>query len=262
MYLPLLLLICWTVGTQGQRWGYRGYRGYGRYGGYAGYGGRRRVRQNNWNLRKSPTVPITGQKSLALSVKITPDTAQVMTTPGLTTTAKQATTTSESRRQIQPLFKDTSNKSAEKKTNPYLTIDTGKFEIVPAVPGVKIPQQENKETTKGKIDVPTQFNAVQAVPRDATTTAAIETVDYGISNVDISDSVQVEDVANSVEEERFAALSQDTPDYEDGDFLSAHEVRKQFKRCHGKCVQNFCLPVGNLSVFDKCTNNCKGVCTQ
>eukprot|EP00092_Neocalanus_flemingeri_P063619 GFUD01077017.1.p1 GENE.GFUD01077017.1~~GFUD01077017.1.p1 ORF type:complete len:210 (-),score=62.72 GFUD01077017.1:85-657(-) len=190
---------------------------------------------------------------------MTPEIAQVIPTTGLPAT--QVTTTLSSRIQNQPLFEDKSNKSAEKKTNPYLTIDTGKFAIVPAVPGVNIPQQENKETTKGKIEVPTQFNAVQAVPRDATT-APIETVDYGISNVDISDSVQVENVANSVEEERFAAFSQDTPEFEDGDFLSAHEVRKQFKKCHGKCVQNFCLPVGNLSVFDKCTNNCKGVCTQ
>ena len=100
--------------------------------------------------------------------------------------------------------------------------------------------------------------AVPAVPTD-TTVPAIETVDYGINNVDISDSVKVDDVANFVDEERFAALSQSTPVY---DFLAAKKERKQFKRCHGKCVQKFCLPVGSLSVFDKCTNKCRGICTQ
>ena len=40
------------------------------------------------------------------------------------------------------------------------------------------------------------------------------------------------------------------------------EARKQFKRCHGKCVQKFCLPVGVLSVFDNCTNKCRGICTH
>ena len=24
-------------------------------------------------------------------------------------------------------------------------------------------------------------------------------------------------------------------------------LRKQFKRCHGKCVQKFCLPIGNIN---------------
>ena len=72
-----------------------------------------------------------------------------------------------------------------------------------------------------------------------------------IKNVDESN-----DDAISVKEERLAYL------YEDVDILSAKEERKQFKRCHGKCVQKFCLPVGSLSVFDKCTNKCKGICTQ
>ena len=38
--------------------------------------------------------------------------------------------------------------------------------------------------------------------------------------------------------------------------------RKAFKRCHGKCVQKFCLPIEDLGVYDKCTNKCKGICEQ
>lgn len=39
------------------------------------------------------------------------------------------------------------------------------------------------------------------------------------------------------------------------------KARRKFKRCHGKCVQKFCLPVGNLSVYDKCVGKCRGLCT-
>jgi hypothetical protein len=74
----------------------------------------------------------------------------------------------------------------------------------------------------------------------------------------IIDPVQV-DITNSVQQERVAAPSNDTPEDED-DFVSAEKKRKLFKRCHGKCVQKFCLPVGSLSVFYRCTQKCRGIC--
>ena len=39
-------------------------------------------------------------------------------------------------------------------------------------------------------------------------------------------------------------------------------LRRQFKRCHGKCVQKFCLPIGDLTVYENCSNKCKGICSQ
>ena len=39
------------------------------------------------------------------------------------------------------------------------------------------------------------------------------------------------------------------------------EIRKNFKRCHGRCVQKQCLPVGNLDVYYKCVDKCKQLCT-
>jgi len=39
------------------------------------------------------------------------------------------------------------------------------------------------------------------------------------------------------------------------------EIRKKFKRCHGRCVQKQCLPVGNLDVYYKCVDKCKQLCT-
>ena len=40
--------------------------------------------------------------------------------------------------------------------------------------------------------------------------------------------------------------------------VTSSPARKQFKRCHGKCVQKFCLPIGDLSVYDSCSAKCKG----
>jgi len=39
------------------------------------------------------------------------------------------------------------------------------------------------------------------------------------------------------------------------------DARKKFKRCHGRCVQQFCLPVNELSVYAKCVDKCKLLCT-
>ena len=39
------------------------------------------------------------------------------------------------------------------------------------------------------------------------------------------------------------------------------EIRKKFKRYHGRCVQKQCLPVGNLDVYYKCVDKCKQLCT-
>merc|ERR1712181_99430 len=39
------------------------------------------------------------------------------------------------------------------------------------------------------------------------------------------------------------------------------ETRKKFKRCQGRCVQEFCLPVESIPVYEKCVNKCKTFCT-
>ena len=39
------------------------------------------------------------------------------------------------------------------------------------------------------------------------------------------------------------------------------ESRKQFKRCQGRCVQQFCLPVERISVYEGCVDKCKTFCT-
>ena len=151
--------------------------------------------------------------------------------------------------------------------DPYLSISP-KFAVLQAVPGVNTPPQNDRlpknisPNQEASVLVPERFMPVPAVP-------ALSTIQTVKNYVDLSDSVQVDDVANSVEvrqealvEVRPAAFTLVTPVAQDADFLAPSEERKQFKRCHGKCVQKFCLPVGNLSVFDKCTEKCKGICTQ
>merc|ERR1719167_1641183 len=49
---------------------------------------------------------------------------------------------------------------------------------------------------------------------------------------------------------------------EENDIFAPSEARKKFKRCHGRCVQKFCLPVSDLAEFDRCTEKCKGICDQ
>jgi hypothetical protein len=44
-------------------------------------------------------------------------------------------------------------------------------------------------------------------------------------------------------------------------FDEKKDARKKFKRCHGRCVQQFCLPVNELSVYAKCVDKCKLLCT-
>eukprot|EP00091_Calanus_sinicus_P024356 TRINITY_DN8671_c0_g1_i1.p2 TRINITY_DN8671_c0_g1~~TRINITY_DN8671_c0_g1_i1.p2 ORF type:complete len:159 (-),score=26.24 TRINITY_DN8671_c0_g1_i1:40-516(-) len=151
--------------------------------------------------------------------------------------------------------------------DPYLSISP-KFAVLQAVPGVNTPTQNDRlpknisPNQEASLLVPERFMPVPAVP-------AIPTLQTIESDVDLSDQVQVDDVANSVEVRTDPLLENEPeaappvrPVDQDTDFLAPSKERKQFKRCHGKCVQKFCLPVGNLSVFDKCTEKCKGVCTQ
>jgi len=44
-------------------------------------------------------------------------------------------------------------------------------------------------------------------------------------------------------------------------FDEKKDARKKFKRCHGRCVQQFCLPIDNLSVYAKCVDKCKLLCS-
>ena len=125
------------------------------------------------------------------------------------------------------------------------SIDTAKFEIVPAVPatgeirvakeasGGKKQREDINQENRDFI----QFSPVPAVPTIAS--ASIEMQARQPKNIlETGDSVK-----NSIKDE--------------GAFSEA-ETKKD--GCLEKCVQQFCLPDKNLSLFSNCVEKCKTLC--
>jgi len=94
--------------------------------------------------------------------------------------------------------------------------------------------------------VPDKFHPVSAVPSE------IENVNTSYAT---EAPVKVTVTENFVQEARVESSVK-----ENHNFISQKEERRRFKKCHGRCVQKFCLPVGILSVFEACTEKCKGIC--
>jgi len=156
--------------------------------------------------------------------------------------------------------------------DPYLTINP-KFAVLPAVPGVHTPQQVitplverlPKKIPPGKeasLLIPARFMPLPAVPVEDTAG------DLGLIQevADVTNTVEEvleERVKEGKDEEDISEKSSNVPPVKT--VLTApgpSDARRAYKRCHGKCVQKFCLPVTSLSVFDECTAKCGGICTQ
>merc|ERR1711874_483479 len=159
--------------------------------------------------------------------------------------------------------------------NPYLSIDMERFAVIPAVPGsaVAVPSLTNKarvpKTSEAREDgdLLSGFSPVPAVPQNtppappapsappappappAPTPRARQKPSLPGRNTAIGGG------AGGVQTN---VVSQQTT----GDINQTTLERKAFKRCHGKCVQKFCLPIEDLGVYDACTNKCKGICEQ
>ena len=151
----------------------------------------------------------------------------------------------------------------EPKTRAYALIDPGKFQILPAVPGLYVLEQvtekpSSKQNTHPKarvnkairtaqgLFVPDKFNPVSAVPNEIENVNISEATEAPVKVTVTENFVQEAGVASSVKENH--------------NVISQKEERRSFKKCHGRCVQKFCLPVGILSVFEACTEKCKGIC--
>jgi len=276
--MPLLVLVSFLLvgaGVDGQGF----YRGFNRYGGYRGYGGARfasyggqsNIRRNRISNLSFGSKFETARSPLTISAKnviaspttstLAPSTEKIQSTATFTTT--QSTTPSTTRASIVtrtptvPMMQQ-SNKNKEEK-DPYLTISP-KFSVIPAVPGVKTPQRNDRlpknilPEQDAPLLIPERFMPVAAVPAE-------------IDEKVLAESVSVSDIDNSLVDVKPSSSSDlvVNADKSSDDLLeviSVTEERKQFKRCHGKCVQKFCLPVGDLVTFDKCTDKCKGICTQ
>jgi hypothetical protein len=113
-------------------------------------------------------------------------------------------------------------------------VDSGQFSVVEAVPEINIPRVEmfTAQVTAATGDV---FSHVPAV-------TAVETVRY----MEHEYTIEEEDLTPA------ATKKEDKP------FLM--QGRRVFRRCHGKCVQKACLPVGELSVYSDCVEKCRNSC--
>ena len=152
--------------------------------------------------------------------------------------------------------------------DPYLSINP-KFAILPAVPGVKTPVQVKtplqerlpKKIPPGKeasLLIPARFMPLPAVPLEDTAG-------------DLDNFLEVAEVNNTVEEV-LEEVDEKSEKYTNTNKVpqvkavpaapGPSDARRAYKRCHGKCVQKFCLPVTSLALFDECTAKCGGICTQ
>jgi hypothetical protein len=134
--------------------------------------------------------------------------------------------------------------SASSATNPW-AIDTAQFEIVPAVPSQNAPviAQEVSEDSRKKTDlvkqnhVPRQFSPVPAVP--VVTAAPGDKIARQPKN-----KLRTSDVDdNQLEEEKVAI-----------------ETLNKNGICLEKCVQQFCIPEEDLSMFSNCVDKYKTLC--
>merc|ERR1712029_830910 len=149
----------------------------------------------------------------------------------------------------------------EPSTETYLVNDTieddesdvlpGGFSPVPAVPGLSVASLDpslvaSSPPTPPPSAAPLVISSPSTSPLVADTESIISNTDFDIRKVD------VDDVTNNNNDDDDLEVQVD----------DAVIQRKQFKRCHGKCVQKFCLPINELTVFDNCSSKCKMICSE
>lgn len=216
---------------------------------------------------QQPSPPVTRPR-----VNVFPKTT---TTPVPTTTTTPATT-ARSTENFLPVLR------TEK--NPYLSIDTKKFPVLAAVPNSDVPLSENLSFSPSPTpvsqrnnapnnvpsvpEIPAGFSPVPAVP-DLPTVSDQEAAPSSIQQSFVSDFSSVPNVpdlpTNAVRIPRRDIENAVEAEVEELKSFASDEKeakRKQFKKCHGRCVQKFCLPVEDLQVFENCSDKCKGICSQ
>ena len=180
-------------------------------------------------------------------------------------------------------------------THSYLTIDQTRFQILPAVPGGTGSNndnseadilQENKTSVKPKNEleddkernektingsdnlfIPNVFNPVPAVPNHDTYDIIGNERAYSHDNKIISSkspkvftNEAVKKMKSNIADKYVKKTKELSKGSEKQNILFKKQQRRRFKKCHGKCVQKFCLPVEIISVFTTCSNNCKAIC--
>jgi hypothetical protein len=208
---------------------------------------------NPFNNRLQILPSTTTPRTATTTTRTTPRTTSRITTQRPTTSRPRVSVTPE---QFSRVFEQTEK-------NPYLSIDTKRFPVLAAVPGSAILENQanedvtglsqalvidpTKEVSEDVVHIPEEFSPVPAVPDVSTHSNRHEVRGDEIAmSDDLNDDTLVNNEAhNDVVINNASSI-----------------LRKQFKRCHGKCVQKFCLPVEEIPVYESCSNKCKGICSQ
>merc|ERR1712025_1026522 len=177
------------------------------------------------------------------------------------TTARRPTTVSTTstplqRELIDSLFDDLEDDANEWEVRP------GKFEVIAAVPDQPVKESESKarlpkaavSQSVSSFGQGRRFMPVPAVPnkseplvkqKEITET---ENIERSRNNEEIrSNVIESEIIDGSVNREKVV-------------IKKGSKSRKEFKRCQSKCVQQFCLPVEDLQVYEGCVEKCKDLC--
>merc|ERR1711962_1814448 len=134
--------------------------------------------------------------------------------------------------------------SDDESEDPYL-----RFMAVPAVPDTVSAAQQSRKPKDSLNSLPLRLNVQNSIGQDSPAQQAPVKQAPVQSKRVLSTPVQQTPV---IKEPVTSGLSAEE---------EKKEKRKKFKRCQGRCVQKFCLPVGNLTVYEECVNKCKDFCT-
>merc|ERR1719341_1068486 len=134
--------------------------------------------------------------------------------------------------------------------------------INPTPPEARVPKDVREEGER-VMDPYLQFMPVPAVPDADTDSQAPRRPKESLSSFDLDLNLP-----NTVEVKSTLRPSTTKPTRRPTTRVAAtrgdddkRETRKKFKRCQGRCVQEFCPPVESIPVYEKCVNKCKTFCT-
>merc|ERR1711981_500079 len=161
-----------------------------------------------------------------------------------------------SRREFSPIFGGLSDFNS-----PYLMIDSNKFTVLPAVPNLinHRSQKSLNSNNNQNFLFPSSSNLkpIPAVPTQKTSTKKPKRV----QTPTISSQIPVTPPPPSPPPPPPPPSSPSETVRKPTNPSSDREERKKFKKCHGRCVQKFCLPVGTLAKHQTCQDSCRSICT-
>merc|ERR1719341_13793 len=134
--------------------------------------------------------------------------------------------------------------------------------VINPAPEARVPKDVREEGER-VMDPYLQFMPVPAVPDAATDSQAPRRPKESLSSFDLDlnlpNTVEVRSTLRpSTTKPTRRPTTRVAPSRGDDE---KRETRKKFKRCQGRCVQEFCLPVESIPVYEKCVNKCKTFCT-